>query len=93
MRRYMDLPGAGDPQGFEMLKPDDQRTVIRARRLERFLTQPLSGAEPWTNVPGEIVSLAETLEGARAILDGEHDLTAEEALYFIGALAAERWRG
>jgi F-type H+-transporting ATPase subunit beta len=67
------------------LRPEDQQTVLRARRLERFLTQPLFVAETFTGRPGRHVSLEDTLAGCEAILRGEFDTADERLLYMIGA--------
>jgi F-type H+-transporting ATPase subunit beta len=73
--------------GLEELRPEDQQTVRRARRLERFLTQPLFTTESFTGRPGRYVALAETLTGCEAILRGEFDALDERRLYMIGAAA------
>ena len=71
--------------------PDnDHKIVERARRLDRFLTQPFYWTEPWTNLPGLHVPLRETLEGCRAILKGEGDGLPEEAFCFVGNLSTAR---
>jgi F-type H+-transporting ATPase subunit beta len=62
------------------------QTVARARRLQRFLTQPFYGAEPWTGILGQLVPLDETIKGCQAILAGEGDEWPEEAFYFTGTL-------
>jgi F-type H+-transporting ATPase subunit beta len=64
--------------------------VGRARRLQRFLTQPFTVTEGFTGVPGRAVPLAETIAGCRAILDGECDDWAESSLYMVGTLAEAR---
>jgi F-type H+-transporting ATPase subunit beta len=71
--------------GTGELRPEDQQTVLRARRLERFLTQPLFVAETFTGRPGRHVSLEDTLSGCEAILRGEFDAAEERLLYMIGA--------
>lgn len=72
--------------GLEELSPDDQRTVKRARRLERFLTQPLFVTEPFTGREGRFVELEATLDGCERVLDGAADELSERDLYMIGAL-------
>ena len=72
--------------GVEELAPEDQRTIRRARRLDRFLTQPFFVTESFTGRPGRLVPLAETLDGCERIMAGECDDLAEEALYLLGAL-------
>ena len=75
---------------MEELGARDRQTVARARRLQRFLTQPFAVTEAFTGLPGRSVTLADTLAGCRAILDGAADDWAEGALYMIGALDEAR---
>jgi RNA polymerase sigma factor (sigma-70 family) len=90
-RRHLDLQPIIESRGLDLLpKAHDREIVERARRLDRFLTQPFYWAEPWTNVPGVHVPLSETLEGCRAILSGNCDDLPEEAFYFVGNLASAR---
>jgi F-type H+/Na+-transporting ATPase subunit beta len=72
--------------GMDELRLDDQQTVRRARRLERFLTQPLYVTESFTGRPGRYVPLQDTLAGCEAILDGRFDDVDEQRLYMIGAV-------
>jgi F-type H+-transporting ATPase subunit beta len=72
--------------GLEELSQSDQQTVHRARRLERFLTQPFFTTEQFTGKKGKLVSLAETLEGCERILDDEFSDDSEQALYMIGGI-------
>ena len=60
--------------------------VIRSRRLDLFMSQPYHGAEHFVGVPGETVSLDDTLEGCRQILEGEHDDVPEEAFHYVGTI-------
>ena len=77
--------------GFDELSEDDRQVVGRARRLERFLSQPMFVAEPFTGLPGQYVPLRETIRGAREILEGRWDHLPEMAFSFIGAVdEAER---
>jgi len=76
--------------GVEELGARDRQIVARARRLQRFLTQPFAVTEAFTGLPGRSVPLAATLAGCRAILDGAADDWAEGALYMIGALDEAR---
>ncbi len=76
--------------GLEELSAEDQRTVARARRLIRFLTQPFFVTEHFTGKAGTIVSIEETLDGCEAILDGEFDKVPEAALYMIGNIDEAR---
>jgi F-type H+/Na+-transporting ATPase subunit beta len=72
--------------GLEELSPEDRRTVARARRLERFLTQPFYTTEQFTNMEGKLVSLEEALDGCERILNDEFADYPERALYMIGAI-------
>lgn len=72
--------------GMGELRPEDEQAVRRARRLERFLTQPLFVTESFTGQPGRHVPLEDTLAGCEAILNGEFDAVEERQLYLIGAL-------
>ncbi|MEJ2287674.1 MAG: F0F1 ATP synthase subunit beta, partial [Deinococcales bacterium] len=72
--------------GLEELSPEDQRTVKRARRLERFLTQPLFVTQAFTGRAGRFVDLEATLDGCERILAGDADELSERALYMVGAL-------
>ncbi len=76
--------------GVEELGAQDRQAVARARRLQRFLTQPFAVTEAFTGLPGRSVPLAETLAGCRAILDGAADTWPESALYMIGPLSEAR---
>jgi F-type H+-transporting ATPase subunit beta len=78
--------------GVEELGAEDRRIVARARRLQRFLTQPFVVTEAFTGTEGRSVPLADTVAGCRAILDGEADDWAESSLYMIGAIAEARQR-
>jgi RNA polymerase sigma factor (sigma-70 family) len=85
--RAADLHPTAAGRDATTLDPADRQTLERAARLQRFLTQPFDGAEPWTGRPGETVALADTLRGCRAILAGETDGLPEDQLYVLGALA------
>ncbi|WP_144264488.1 F0F1 ATP synthase subunit beta [Polaromonas sp. C04] len=78
--------------GVEELGAEDRRIVGRARRLQRFLTQPFTVTEAFTGMPGRSVALADTLAGCRAILDGTCDGWNEASLYMVGTLDEARQR-
>jgi F-type H+/Na+-transporting ATPase subunit beta len=86
LARFKDLQDIIALLGVEELGAADRLVVKRARRLQRFLTQPFAVTEAFTGTPGRSVPLAETLAGCRAILDGETDDWAENSLYMIGNL-------
>lgn len=86
IERYRELQDIIAMLGMEELSADDQNTVRRARRLERFLTQPLFVTETFTGHKGKHVSREQTIAGCEAILDGKYDRVDESRLYMIGSL-------
>jgi len=86
LAQYHDLKDIIAMLGLEQLSPEDRTIVARARRLERFLTQPFSATEAFSGIPGTQVSLADTLDGCERILRDEFAHYPEEALYMIGAI-------
>jgi F-type H+-transporting ATPase subunit beta len=76
--------------GLEELSQDDRRTVHRARRLERFLTQPFSVTEQFSGQPGRLVRLEDTLDGCERILNDEFAAFPEQALYMVGTIDEAR---
>ncbi len=86
LAEYEDLKDIIAMLGIEELSQEDQKTVNRARRLERFLTQPFHVTEQFTNVKGKTTSLAEGLEGCRRILNDEFYDYSESAFYMIGSI-------
>ena len=83
---YKDLQDIIAILGMEELSEDDKKLVARARRIQRFLTQPFFVGETFTNIPGQYVSLKETIRGFREILDGKHDGKSEQAFYMKGTI-------
>ncbi|MBI2965376.1 MAG: F0F1 ATP synthase subunit beta, partial [Chloroflexi bacterium] len=79
LQRYKDLQDVIAILGVEELSDEDRLTVARARKVQRFLTQPMFVAEAFTGTPGKYVSIAETVRGFREILDGKHDDLPEQA--------------
>ena len=86
LARYEELQDVIAILGMDELNEADRRVVNRARRLQRFLTQPFFVAERFTGLPGRFVSLEETLRGFREILAGEHDEVPEQAFYMVGTI-------
>jgi len=86
LARYEELRDVIAILGMEELNEEDRVTVERARRIQRFLTQPFFVSEPFTGIPGRYVELSETLRGFREILDGEHDGLPEQAFYMVGTI-------
>ena len=72
--------------GMDELSEDDKLTVARARKIQRFLSQPFFVAEQFTNSPGKFVELADTIRSFKAIVDGEYDHLPEQAFYMVGAI-------
>jgi F-type H+-transporting ATPase subunit beta len=85
-QRYKDLQDIIAILGVEELSDEDKLVVARARRLQRFLTQPMFVAEVFTNIPGEYVPVRETVRGCKEILEGQHDALPEQAFYLIGTI-------
>jgi F-type H+-transporting ATPase subunit beta len=90
LARFKDLQDIIALLGVEELGASDRLIVKRARRLQRFLSQPFAVTEAFTGTPGRRVGRADTLAGCRAILDGETDDWAESSLYMIGTLEEAR---
>lgn len=86
LSRYEDLQDVIAILGMEELSETDQKTVIRARRLQRFLSQPFFAAEEFTGNPGTFVSLDDTITGFSEILAGRHDSIPEQAFYMVGTI-------
>ena len=86
LQRYRDLQDIIAILGMEELSPDDRLIVSRARKVQRFLSQPMFVAEPFTNREGRYVSIGETIRGFRAIIDGQVDHFPESAFYMQGTI-------
>jgi F-type H+/Na+-transporting ATPase subunit beta len=86
LAQYADLKDIIAMLGLEQLSPEDRNVVARARRLERFLTQPFFTTEQFTGLKGKLVSLEDALDGCERILRGEFTDYPESALYMIGAI-------
>jgi F-type H+-transporting ATPase subunit beta len=86
LQRYKDLQDIISILGMEELSDEDKEAVARARRIQRFLTQPFFVAETFINIPGQYVPLRETIRGFKEILDGKHDGKSEQAFYMKGTI-------
>lgn len=86
LARYEDLQDVIAILGMEELSEDDQKTVIRARRIQRFLSQPFFAAEEFTGNPGKFIPLIDTIQGFKQILEGRHDSIPEQAFYMVGSI-------
>jgi F-type H+-transporting ATPase subunit beta len=92
LQRYKDLQDVIAILGVEELSEEDKLTVARARKIQRFLSQPMFVAETFTGRPGAYVPIRETVRGFREILDGKHDDIPEQAFFMVGTVddAVER---
>ena len=86
LQRYKDLQDIIAILGMDELTDEDKLVVSRARKIERFLSQPNFVAEQFTGTPGEYVKLEDTISGFREILDGKHDELPEAAFYMVGTI-------
>jgi len=92
LQRYKELRDIIAILGMDELSPEDKLAVARARKIQRFLSQPFSVAENFTGQKGKYVSLKDTIKGFKAIVDGEYDSLPEQAFYMVGGIeeAAEK---
>jgi F-type H+-transporting ATPase subunit beta len=86
LQRYKDLQDIIAILGIDELSEDDKLTVSRARKIQRFLSQPFFVAEQFTGFPGKYVKLADTIRGFNEICDGKHDDLPEQAFYLVGGI-------
>jgi F-type H+/Na+-transporting ATPase subunit beta len=86
LQRYKELKDIIAILGMDELSEDDKRIVARARKIQRFLSQPFHVAEVFTGTKGKYVSLKDTIRGFREIVDGRHDALPEQAFYMIGTI-------
>ena len=86
LQKYKDLQDIIAILGMDELSEEDKKVVERARKIEKFLSQPFFVAEVFTGSPGKYVTLQETLEGFRGILEGKYDHIPENAVYMVGSI-------
>ena len=86
LQRYKDLQDIIAILGMDELNPEDKLAVYRARKMQRFLSQPFAVAEVFTGKPGKYVKLAETIRGFKEILEGKHDDVSEQNFYMKGGI-------
>jgi len=86
LQRYRDLQDIIAILGIDELSDEDKLVVQRARKIERYFSQPNFVAEQFTGTPGEYVKLEDTIRGFSEILDGKHDELPEQAFYMVGAI-------
>ncbi len=95
LQRYRDLQDIIAILGMDELSDEDKVIVQRARKIQRFLSQPNFVAEQFTGTPGKYVRLEDTIKGFQEILEGKHDDLPEQAFYMVGTIeeAVEKGRG
>jgi F-type H+/Na+-transporting ATPase subunit beta len=86
LQRYKDLQDIIAILGMDELNPEDRLTVFRARKIQRFLSQPFDVAEVFTGIPGKYVSIPDTVRGFKEILEGKHDEVPEQNFYMKGGI-------
>ncbi|MBT8353722.1 MAG: F0F1 ATP synthase subunit beta, partial [Desulfofustis sp.] len=86
LQKYKDLQDIIAILGMDELSEEDQITVARARKIQRFLSQPFHVAEVFTNIAGKFVSVEDTVKGFKEILEGKHDEMPESAFYMVGTI-------
>ena len=86
LQKYKDLQDIIAILGMDELSEDDKATVERARKIEKFLSQPFFVAEVFTGAPGKYVKLEDTINGFKGILNGDYDHMPESAFYMVGGM-------
>jgi len=86
LQRYRELQDIISILGMEELSDEDKLTVNKARRIQRFCSQPFHVAEQFTGIPGKYVPVKETVRGFKEILEGKHDNLPEAAFYMVGTI-------
>jgi F-type H+-transporting ATPase subunit beta len=86
LQRYKELRDIIAILGMDELSEEDKLSVARARKIQRFLSQPFSVAEVFTGTPGKYVSLKDSIKGFNAIVNGEYDHLPEQAFYMVGTI-------
>ena len=94
LQRYVELQDIIAIMGMDELSDEDKLTVSRARKIQRFLSQPFSVAEQFTGMKGKYVPVKETIRGFKEIIEGKHDDLPESAFLFVGTIdeAVEKGR-
>jgi F-type H+-transporting ATPase subunit beta len=86
LQRYKDLQDIIAILGIDELSEEDKLTVARARKIQRFLSQPFFVAEQFTGLSGKYVQIADTVKGFKEIVEGKHDAVPEQAFYMVGTI-------
>jgi F-type H+-transporting ATPase subunit beta len=90
LQRYKELQDIIAILGIEELSDDDKQAVARARKIERFLSQPMFVAAPFTGLEGKYVKIEDTIRGFKEIVEGKHDDLPEQAFYMVGGIEEAR---
>ena len=93
LQRYKDLQDIIAILGIDELSDEDKLMVARARKIQRFLTQPMFVAETFTGYPGKYVSIQDTIRGFKEIIEGKHDSLTEQAFFMVGTIEEAVKRG
>jgi F-type H+-transporting ATPase subunit beta len=98
LQRYKDLQDIIAILGIDELSEEDKLTVARARKIQKFLSQPFFVAEQFTGLPGKYVPIAETVKSFKELVEGKHDAVPEQAFYMVGTIEeavekAEKMKG
>jgi F-type H+-transporting ATPase subunit beta len=86
LQRYKDLQDIIAILGIDELSEDDKLSVSRARKIQRFLSQPFFVAQQFTGFEGKYVQIADTIRGFKEIVEGKHDALPEQAFYMVGTI-------
>ena len=86
LQKYKSLQDIIAILGMDELSEEDKLTVARARKIQKFLSQPFHVAEVFTNIPGQFVQLEDTVKSFKAVVDGEYDHLPEAAFYMVGGI-------
>ena len=86
LQRYKELQDIIAILGMDELSEEDRRTVERARKIQKFLSQPFHVAEQFTNIPGQYLKLSDTIRSFKEVLEGRHDNVPEQAFYMVGSI-------
>jgi F-type H+-transporting ATPase subunit beta len=90
LQRYKDLQDIIAILGIEELSDEDKQAVARARKIEKFLSQPMFVAQQFTGLEGKYVKIADNVRGFKEIVDGKHDDVPEQAFYMVGTIEEVR---
>ena len=90
LQRYKELQDIIAILGIEELSDDDKQTVARARKIEKFLSQPMFVAAQFTGLEGKYVKVEDTVRGFKEIVEGKHDDLPEQAFYMVGTIEEVR---